>query len=39
MRIYRAGWVLPITASPIRDGWVAVDNGVISDVGQGTPPG
>jgi aminodeoxyfutalosine deaminase len=39
MRIYRAGWVLPITASPIRDGWVAVDEGVISDVGQGTPPG
>ena len=26
---YRAAWVLPIAAPPIRDGWVAVDRGRI----------
>ena len=26
-RIYRAAWVLPIDAPPIRDGWVEVDRG------------
>ena len=33
MQIYRASWVLPITAAPIRDGWVAVDGGVIAGIG------
>lgn len=42
MTIYRASWVLPITGPPIRDGWVAVDDGVITGVGTagisaGTP--
>jgi len=30
---YRARWVLPIAAPPIRNGWVAVDNGRIQAVG------
>jgi cytosine/adenosine deaminase-related metal-dependent hydrolase len=33
MEVYRASWVLPVTAPPIRDGWVAVDRGLIIDVG------
>jgi cytosine/adenosine deaminase-related metal-dependent hydrolase len=38
--VYRAGWVLPIARPPIRDGWVAVDNGTITAVGApgDTPP-
>ena len=32
-RVYRAPWVLPITQPPIRDGWVAVEDGLISGVG------
>jgi cytosine/adenosine deaminase-related metal-dependent hydrolase len=32
---YRAGWVLPIGAPPIRDGWVTVHNGRIVGVGPG----
>jgi aminodeoxyfutalosine deaminase len=32
--IYRAAWVLPIVSPPIRDGWVAVDDGRV--VGLGT---
>jgi cytosine/adenosine deaminase-related metal-dependent hydrolase len=32
---YHASWVLPIAERPIRDGWVAVDGGRISGVGQG----
>lgn len=35
---YRARWVLPIVAPPIRNGWVAVDDGRIVDVGGGAPP-
>ena len=31
--LYRATWVLPIAAPPIRDGWVAVDRGRITAVG------
>ena len=31
--IYRAAWVLPIAAPPIRDGWVAIDGGRIAAVG------
>jgi cytosine/adenosine deaminase-related metal-dependent hydrolase len=33
MQVYRASWVLPVTAPPIRDGWVAVEQGIILDVG------
>jgi aminodeoxyfutalosine deaminase len=36
-RVYRASWVLPVTAPPIRDGWVATMNGRI--VGVGGPEG
>jgi len=32
---YRAAWVLPIGAPPIRDGWVTVHNGRIVGVGPG----
>jgi len=31
---YRASWVLPISESPIRDGWVAVDRGRVVAVGR-----
>ena len=34
----RARWVLPIDRSPIRDGWVDVQDGRIHRVGQGAPP-
>lgn len=39
--VHRAAWVLPIAAPPIRDGWVAVDNGRIVAVGgrADQPPG
>ena len=30
---YRAAWILPIAAPPIRNGWVDVDHGVITAVG------
>ena len=30
---YRAAWVLPIAAPPIRNGWVDVDRGLITAVG------
>jgi cytosine/adenosine deaminase-related metal-dependent hydrolase len=33
--VYRAAWVLPIAAPPIRAGWVAVDGGLLVDVGRG----
>src|SRR6185436_659486 len=32
---YRAAWVLPIGAPPIRDGWVTVHNGRVVGVGPG----
>jgi aminodeoxyfutalosine deaminase len=32
---YRAGWVLPIVAPPIRDGWMTVHNRRIVGVGPG----
>jgi cytosine/adenosine deaminase-related metal-dependent hydrolase len=32
--VHRAAWVLPITRPPIRDGWVAVDDGRIAGVGS-----
>jgi cytosine/adenosine deaminase-related metal-dependent hydrolase len=31
--LYRAGWVLPVSAPPIRDGWVSADRGRITGVG------
>lgn len=31
--LYRAAWVLPATAPPLRDGYVAVRDGVITSVG------
>ena len=37
MIVHRAGWVLPIAQPPIRDGWVAVEDGVIVSVGCGVP--
>jgi cytosine/adenosine deaminase-related metal-dependent hydrolase len=35
MHILRASWVLPVTAPPVRAGWVAVEDGII--VGAGGP--
>jgi cytosine/adenosine deaminase-related metal-dependent hydrolase len=39
---FRAAWVLPVSGSPLRDGWVEVDDGRIVDLGAsvstpGTP--
>jgi hypothetical protein len=31
---YRALWVVPISGPPIRDGWVAVDGGRVTALGQ-----
>jgi cytosine/adenosine deaminase-related metal-dependent hydrolase len=36
--LHRASWVLPIAGPPIRDGWVAVEDGRIVAVGSGAPP-
>jgi cytosine/adenosine deaminase-related metal-dependent hydrolase len=33
MQVYRASWILPITGPPIRDGWVAIDRGLIEGAG------
>jgi len=33
---YHARWVVPISAEPIRDGWVLVDDGRIAAVGRGS---
>ena len=41
MSIHRARWVLPIAQPPIRNGWVAVEEGRIVDMGstdEATPP-
>ncbi len=35
MPVFRAAWVLPIAAPPVRDGWVAVEGGLIIGVGGG----
>ena len=37
MRLLRASWVLPIVGPPIQDGWVAIEGGRISAVGNGPP--
>jgi cytosine/adenosine deaminase-related metal-dependent hydrolase len=36
---YRAAWILPIVAPPIRGGWVSVDKGLITGVGADAPHG
>src|SRR5215208_5120164 len=38
MALYRADWVLPIAAPPIRDGWVAMEAGRIAASGSGPAP-
>jgi cytosine/adenosine deaminase-related metal-dependent hydrolase len=35
---YHATWVLPIAARPIRDGWVAIEDGRVSAVGHSPRP-
>jgi cytosine/adenosine deaminase-related metal-dependent hydrolase len=37
--VYRAAWVVPIAGPPLRDGWVAAENGRIVALGaSGNPP-
>jgi aminodeoxyfutalosine deaminase len=36
--VHRAAWVLPIAAAPIRDAWVAVNEGQIAACGDGPSP-
>jgi cytosine/adenosine deaminase-related metal-dependent hydrolase len=35
---FRASWLLPIAGPPVRDGWVAVGDGLVTAVGSGTAP-
>jgi cytosine/adenosine deaminase-related metal-dependent hydrolase len=39
MPTFRASWVVPIIGPPLRDGWVAVEMGVVAGVGEGRLPG
>jgi cytosine/adenosine deaminase-related metal-dependent hydrolase len=39
VRRYRADWLLPIVDEPVRDGWVALENGRIVDTGNGPAAG
>lgn len=39
MTRFGAAWVVPIDRAPIRDGWVAVDDGRITALGDGSTPG
>ena len=39
MPTYRAAWILPIVAPPIRGGWVSVENGLITGTGADAPRG
>ena len=39
MTTYRARWILPIVASPIRDGWITLEGGRIVSLGAGAGPG
>ena len=36
---YRAAWVVPIAQPPLRDGWIAVDNGRVAACGARKPEG
>ena len=36
---FRADWLLPIADDPVRDAWVAVDNGRIAGIGSGPASG
>lgn len=38
MICYQAGWVLPVTRAPIRNGWVVVDRGRVVAVGDEADP-
>lgn len=38
MRCVRADWLLPITEDPIRDGWVAIEDGRVAGLGAGPAP-
>jgi aminodeoxyfutalosine deaminase len=38
VQVYRAQWLLPIVAPPVRDGWVSISQGQVHDVGSGRPP-
>src|SRR5688572_29972964 len=35
---FRATWPLPIAGPPVRDGWVAAGDGLVTDVGSGAAP-
>jgi cytosine/adenosine deaminase-related metal-dependent hydrolase len=37
MTHYRAAWVLPISEAPMRDGWIALDDGRVAAVGARAP--
>jgi aminodeoxyfutalosine deaminase len=39
VRILKAGWVLPISSAPVRDGIVAIEGGRIAWVGPAAAPG
>ena len=39
MTVYRASWVLPIAAAPLRGGWVSVEGGRITGLGTDSPRG
>jgi cytosine/adenosine deaminase-related metal-dependent hydrolase len=34
-QLYRARWILPVVAPPLRDGWILAEDGIIAGVGQG----
>jgi aminodeoxyfutalosine deaminase len=34
IRVERAAWVLPVAGPPIRDGWVALEDGQVADLGS-----
>jgi aminodeoxyfutalosine deaminase len=37
-QLYRARWILPIAAPPIRDGWIVTGDGTVLGVGGGDAP-
>ena len=36
MSVYRARWVLPISATPMENGWISCHQGMITSLGQGS---